>query len=161
MALAQVDAWHVVGYFGRPSREIPLVLPMAVLDPSATLVVGADLIDDIEYASHMTVAEFVEYVATGVATLLPPFMWDPGGVLFASAGGAVEWVSVWEAELLMKRFVAWHRMEGRSALVRGDREAALESYDRARRVSSEREDIEMVASLCPEPEMQRFFTSAL
>lgn len=161
MALAAADAWHVVGYFGKPSSEIPLVLPMAVLDPTAMLVVAADLIDDIEYASQMTPAEFVECIATGVATLLPPFMWDRGGIMFASAGGAVEWISVWEAELLMKRFVARHRAEGRTALARGDREAALEAYDRARRVSSEREDIEMVASLCPEREMRQFFTSAL
>jgi hypothetical protein len=161
MALAAANAWHVVGYFGRPSSEIPLVLPMASLDPSATLVVGADLIDDVEYTSHMTLAEFDEYVATEVATLLPPFMWDRGGVLFASAGGPVEWVSVWEAEFMMKRFVTRHRAEGRAALDRGDQKGALEAYDRARRVSSEREDIEMVASLSPEPEMQQFFTSAL
>lgn len=160
-ALAAADAWHVVGYFGKPSDEIPSVLPMAVLDPSATQVVVADLIDDREYSSHITVDEFVACLKTEVASLLPPFMWDQGGVLFASAGGAVEWISVWEAEQHMNRFVREQRAAGRAALERGDLEAALEAFDRARRVSNEPEDIEKVASLCPEPEVQRLFRAAL
>lgn len=133
---------------------------MALLNPSATWVVGADVIDDVEYESPFTVAEFVEHVEIEVATLLPPFMWDRGGVLFAPAGGAVEWISVWEAEQHMIRFVRERRAEGRAALERGDQEAALEAFDRARRVSNESEDIEMVASLSPEREVQEFFRSA-
>jgi hypothetical protein len=92
----------------------------------------------------------------GSATPIPPVIWEPRAVLFLQEG-ILEYLSVWEAEFHLKRFIQARRVEGREALDRKDREAALQAFDRARRVSNEREDIEQVAALTLNLKVKEFF----
>jgi hypothetical protein len=69
-------------------------------------------------------------------------------------------VSLWEAEIRMNQFVRTRRKEGRAALELGDKRAALEAFDLARRVSNEPEDIRLVADLSP-PDIGKIYRDQL
>lgn len=164
-SLTMVDgspAWQVIGFFGSPAKDtIPKLLDAAVLNPSGTWVALSSLADsasDFDEGWSMMYSDFRR--GTENATRLDPFLWEPGSVLYLE-DGVLELLSVWEAEVRMKAFVQQQRASGRTALDRGDTVGALEFFDRARRVSNEPEDIKAVATLEPDPEMQRFFRAAL
>jgi hypothetical protein len=157
------DAWQIIGFFGSCVADIPQVVPGAVQDPSGAFVVVVDIAEsdaDLRAQESLSLEKFRECLAFAEATMLPPYLWEPGAVLFV-AEGALEYVSVWEAEVRMKAFVRDRRAEGYEALRRGDEQAALQSFDRARRVSNEREDIEQVVALVPDPRVGEFFSQAL
>lgn len=158
-----MDAWQIIGFFGSCGSDIPQVLPAAVRDPSGAFVVVVDIAEDdaeLRAQESISLEKFRECVAFGEATTLPPYIWEPGAVLFVM-GGALEYVSVWEAEVRMKAFVRNRRAEGHAALDQGNREAALQAFDLARCVSSEREDIEQVVALVPDEKTKAFFAQAL
>lgn len=156
-------AWQIVGFFGSCEwSEIPKVLTAAVLDPTEEFVVASDIAGndtELREQEQMPREAFDECVAFGSATPLPPCLWEPEAVLLL-VGGALDLVSLWEAEVCMNQFVQARRRDGQAALARGDRAAALDAFDLARRVSSEREDIEQVVALAPDPRVRGFFAQA-
>lgn len=158
-----VDAWQVIGFFGSSAKDdVPKVLTAAVLDPSGTRVVSSDIADsdaDLRRGESTSLARFQECVALDQATLIEPFLWEPGAVLFLREG-TLEYLSVWEVEFHMKRFVQARRLEALAALDQGDRGAALQAFDRARRVSNEHEDIEQVVALEPDERVRAVFARA-
>src|SRR5690606_6185764 len=116
--LPAVDAWRVIGHFGSAVGDVPRVLPAAVLDPSGTFVVNSDVADNeagLRTLASMAVSEFLSCVETGGASMLEPVMWEPGAVLL-TVEGYVERLSVWEAELILNRFVREQRAVGRLLL---------------------------------------------
>lgn len=113
-----MDAWRVIGHFGSAVGDVPRVLPAAVLDPSGTFVVNSDVADNeagLRTLASMAVSEFLSCVETGGASMLEPVMWEPGAVLL-TVEGYVERLSVWEAELILNRFVREQRAVGRLLL---------------------------------------------
>ena len=158
-----MEGWQIIGFFGSSAlSSVPTVLTSAVLDPSGTRVAILDVgrnEADLRAAESMSLEDFRECTGFGSATPLPPVFWEPMAVLFLMDGG-LEYVSVWEAEMRMRAFVQAHRSEGHRALDRGDREAALEAFDLARRVSNEPEDITRVAEL-GSPDVRAFFSQQL
>lgn len=147
--------WQFIGFFGSSAvDDIPKVMPAAVLDPQGRRVVVIDIAEDeatLQHADYMAFAHFEECVADGAATKLEaPAAWEPRTVLLL-VGGEIERLSVDEADARLVAFVRQQRIDGQAAIERGERELALACFDRARRVSSEREDIERVVELEPDP----------
>jgi len=158
-----MDAWQVIGFCGLCEPDgIPDVKPSVILDPAETYVVVVDVaesLDDLLAADRIPRSAFDGSAALAEVTRLPAFFWEPGAVLFSERGG-IEYVSVWEAEARMWAFVRARRAEGLEALARGDREAALDAFDLARRVSNEPEDIARVANL-GSADVRAFFSPQL
>lgn len=157
------DAWQIIGFFGSCVADIPQVVPGAVQDPSGAFVVVVDIANsdaELRAQESISIEKFRECLAFGEATMLPPYSWEPGAVLFV-AEGALEYVSVWEAEVRMKAFVRDCRAEGHAALRWGDERAALHAFDRARRVSSEQEDIAQVVALVKDETVKALYAQAL
>jgi hypothetical protein len=157
--------WQFIGFFGSSSiDDIPKVMPAAVMDRQGRRVVVIDLAEDeatLEHADYMALAHFDECVADGAATkLATPVAWEPRAVLLL-VGGEIERLSVDEADSRMVAFVRQQRIDGDAALERGERELALACFDRARRVSSEREDIERVVELEPDPVLRAIIREPL
>lgn len=157
-------AWQVIGFFGSAGPTgIPRVLPAAVLDPEGASVVVIDVAEseaDLRGCESLTLEDFRSCLASGEATALPTALWEPEVVLFAQEG-VFELLPVVEAESRMKAFVDACRSEGQDALQRGDQGRALEAFDRARRVSNEREDIEQVVALALNEDVRTFFARQL
>lgn len=159
-----MDSWRVIGLFGScESSDVPEIMPAAVLEPSEDLVVVSYLAETEEalwQEQSMTRDDFQRCVVLGSAVSLPWVIWEPGAVLLL-VSGKLERVSVWEAEVRLRQFVEACRYESERALERGDLNAALESVDRARRVSNEPVDIRQVIALSPEVEVQEMFSRQL
>ncbi len=159
------SGWRFVGFFGSAAvDDIPKVVPAAIMDPQGRRVVVIDLAEDeatLQHADYMARAHFDECVADSAATKLDdPVAWEPRAVLLL-VGGETQRLSVDEADARMMAFVRQQRIDGEAALQRGERELALACFDRARRVSSEREDIERVVELEPDPVLRAIIKQPL
>lgn len=157
--------WQFIGFFGSPAvDDIPKVMPAALLDPQGKRVVVMDIAESeaaLEDADYMSLAHFDECVSDGAATKLEAALaWEPRLVLLL-VGGETERLAVKDADARMVAFVRQQRLDGEAALQRGERELALACFDRARRVSSEREDIERVVELEPDPVLKAIIKQPL
>lgn len=98
---------------------------------------------------EITQEEFDEWVRDGNMKPLPePLPWDDQHCFFERPGLPFTYETFEQVDRELLEFVYRRRQEGDEALRSGDREAALEAYDRARRVSNESDDYVRVWYLC-------------